>query len=443
MYEIKDAVVDSILREQMKRNQGWIEQSLCTTLSETLQLEVPYSLSSWAARHFLPDALATGTVDAGEGLHRHIVQVLLPPGEVPSIKIERMPKPVADGMNFDCYWNSEWLDGPIAVSFEQFEYPVIVLNVAYKVENGRNQKEVAVVRRDSVEGLFALLEKNRTALHGPRLIHFGDSPLNLAPTTWADVIMDQTASRLLRDDFLSFFDRREWFRSKRLPFRRGYLLHGPPGNGKTSAIRAMLSYPGVTGYAIDLMAKYIDDQDLRTFFKKAAANPPAIVLFEDIDRFFSRRPEEEGSQVSMQQLLNSLDGIDMMDGVIVVAMANNPESLDTAILRRPGRFDRVIEFGNPSEDLRARYLRGFCPDFTEEDLDICAAASDGLSFAQLRESYILASQTAYEAGREVIHDDISSAIALLKASTNRADRKRTQKSGFEADSSNRLPLYRA
>jgi SpoVK/Ycf46/Vps4 family AAA+-type ATPase len=204
----------------------------------------------------------------------------------------------------------------------------------------------------------------------------------------------------------------------------------------------MLSYPGITGYSMDLMARHMDDSDLRRFFKEAAANAPALILFEDIDRFFSRRPEEEASSVSLQQFLNCLDGVDTLDGVIVVATANNPEVLDTAILRRPGRFDRVIEFGNPSEKLRAKYLQSFCPELTGEDLDICAVASEGLSFAQLRESYILAAQTAYEANRNVIPDDISSAIALLQVGMNRADRKRTQKSGFEADFGSRVPVSR-
>jgi hypothetical protein len=60
------------------------------------------------------------------------------------------------------------------------------------------------------------------------------------------------------------------------------------------------------------------------------------------------------------------------------------------------------------------------------------AVSEGLSFAQLREAYILAVQTAFEEKREIHATDFSSAIAMLQGAMNRADRKRTQKSGFES-----------
>jgi chaperone BCS1 len=51
---------------------------------------------------------------------------------------------------------------------------------------------------------------------------------------------------MLKDDFESFFKREAWFRSNKLPFRRGYLLHGPPGNGKSTAVRAMMTSRGLT-----------------------------------------------------------------------------------------------------------------------------------------------------------------------------------------------------
>ena len=435
MHEIKEAVVDAILRDYIHRNRRWIEQTLSMSLAATLQLELPYTLSKWATRYFLPEGLDTNAAGSSdEDILNQITHVLLPPDALPVIKIDRTPKPVANGRSFGCYWSSEWRDGALALCIKGIEHPIVVVTVAYKLDNRRLQNEVVIVRRDSVQALITQVEANRVALHGPRIHHYPDEPVSLQPADWDDVIMDDKASKLLRDDFLSFFERREWFHAKKLPFRRGYLLHGPPGNGKTSAVRAMLSHPGVTGYSIDLMARFIDDGDLRKFFKEAAANAPALILFEDIDRFFARKPEEDGSQVSMQQLLNCLDGVDTLDGVIVVATANNPEALDTAILRRPGRFDRVVEFGNPSEKLRARYFHSLCSNLTADDLDLCALASKGLSFAQLREAFILAAQTAFEARREVLADDIVSAFTLLQTATDRADRRRTQKPGFEADS---------
>jgi cell division protease FtsH len=82
------------------------------------------------------------------------------------------------------------------------------------------------------------------------------------------------------------------------------------------------------------------------------------VILEDLDRAFpteGKRTQER--TVSFQTLLNCLDGVGTQDGVIVVATANDPTCLDAAILKRPGRFDRVVQFRNPDTDLRREYYR--------------------------------------------------------------------------------------
>lgn len=90
-------------------------------------------------------------------------------------------------------------------------------------------------------------------------------------------------------------------------------------------------------------------------------------MLEDLDRCFPVEQEgESGCQISLQQLLNHLDGVENQEGTIVAATANNPRILDPAILRRPGRFDRVVGFPNPSPDLRERYFRRMSEDLRSE-----------------------------------------------------------------------------
>ena len=197
----------------------------------------------------------------------------------------------------------------------------------------------------------------------------------------------------------------------------------------------MLSHPEISGFAANLVTLEMDDNLLQAFFTDAAENTPALVVLEDIDRLFFGHNNDEKPNVSLQQLLNCLDGVGTQDGMIVVATANHPEVLDTAILRRPGRFDRVIEFGNPTKELRSTYLQKMCPALAREALDLCVKASEGLSFAQLRESYILAGQTAFEEERDVAADDVTHAIQLLQTTMNNADKKRMQKSGFNLQDS--------
>jgi mitochondrial chaperone BCS1 len=158
---------------------------------------------------------------------------------------------------------------------------------------------------------------------------------------WNQLVLDQRAISLLKDDFESFFERESWFREKRLPFRRGYLLHGPPGNGKTTAIRAIMSSRGLSAYTMWLFDRRRDDGDLDALFEKALRHRPALMLLEDLDRAF---PETGGtrSNVSIQQLLNCLDGDATGEGLIVVATANEPTS--SSRLFCVGRGDSTASF---------------------------------------------------------------------------------------------------
>ncbi|MGA7377515.1 MAG: ATP-binding protein [Candidatus Sulfotelmatobacter sp.] len=141
-----------------------------------------------------------------------------------------------------------------------------------------------------------------------------------------------------------------------------------------------------------------------------------MVILEDLDRAFpteGKRTQER--TVSFQTLLNCLDGVGSHDGVIVVATANDPTCLDAAILKRPGRFDRVVQFRNPDATLRRQYYRRLSPILTGEHFEIAITQTEGFSFAQLRETYIMGSQSAFEKGREITVADIVEAIELHAA----------------------------
>ena len=140
------------------------------------------------------------------------------------------------------------------------------------------------------------------------------------------------------------------------------------------------------------------------------------MILEDLDRAFpteGKRTQER--TVSFQTLLNCLDGVGTQDGVIVVATANDPTCLDAAILKRPGRFDRVVQFRNPDTDLRREYYRRLNATLAGEQFEVAIEKTEGFSFAQLRETYILGSQSAFEHGREIGVADVIEAIELQAA----------------------------
>lgn len=130
-------------------------------------------------------------------------------------------------------------------------------------------------------------------------------------------------------------------------------------------------------------------------FEKAAANTPVLVILEDLDRAFHTEGERTQERtVSLQTLLNCLDGVGTQDGVIVVATASDPTCLDPAILKRPGRFDRVVHFRNPDADLRREYYQRLSPILAVEQFEVATEKTEGFSFTQLRETYILGAQSS-------------------------------------------------
>jgi hypothetical protein len=166
-------------------------------------------------------------------------------------------------------------------------------------------------------------------------------------------------------------------------------------------------------YTLDLSDSVEKSADVLRLFEKAAENTPALVILEDLDRAFpteGKRTQER--TVSFQTLLNCLDGVGSQDGVIVVATANDPTCLDAAILKRPGRFDRVVQFRNPNAELRREYYQRLSPVLTGDQFEIAIEQTEGFSFAQLRETYILGAQSAFEHGSEVMVADVIEAIEL-------------------------------
>ncbi len=207
-------------------------------------------------------------------------------------------------------------------------------------------------------------------------------------------MLDATARFMVRNDFELFFEREDWFRQHNLPYRRRYLLWGSPGNGKTAAIRVMAAHPHIRPFTLDLSDMAEKSADVHHAFEKAAKNTPALVILEDLDRAYpteGKRTRERA--VSFQTLLNCLDGVGTQDGIIVVATANDPTCLDPAILKRPGRFDRVVQLRNPDADLRREYYGRLNPILGGEQLEVAIEKTEGFSFAQLRETYILGAQS--------------------------------------------------
>jgi transitional endoplasmic reticulum ATPase len=143
----------------------------------------------------------------------------------------------------------------------------------------------------------------------------------------------------------------------------GVLLVGPPGTGKTLTARALAEELGVNYIALvgpEVISKYYGEaeQRLRGIFEKAAKNAPCIIFIDEIDSLAPDRSAVEGEVEKrlVAQLLSLMDGFTQTQGVIVLAATNRPDHLDPA-LRRPGRFDREIQFRIPDNNGRKEILQ--------------------------------------------------------------------------------------
>ena len=328
----------------------------------------------------------------------------------------------------------EWLDCPVAMFIQGIPSPIIAWNISYHRGPYAAEEDVAnllITRRDCTEQVVKFVAELERSDRQPRLCTLRGDTRTIARCKWEQMTLDPQVVSLLKDDFDFFFESEEWFRQAELPHRRGYLLHGPPGNGKSTAVRCMLSSRGLTAYTLRLFHPHTDDADLDDLFDLALKNRPAIVLLEDLDRAFPKSGESK-TNISLQQLLNTLDGIASGQGIIVVATANEPSLLDPAILRRPGRFDRVVSFPNPNRQLRKSFFLGRRVEMTVSQADNIARASHGFSFAQLREAYIVAGQRAFERKGTISEDDLLQGIAALRNSSTVGSRA-SHAAGFQVE----------
>jgi len=144
---------------------------------------------------------------------------------------------------------------------------------------------------------------------------------------------------------------------------KGVLLYGPPGTGKTLIAKAVANESGAHFIPIagpEIISKYYgeSEQRLREVFEEARENAPSIIFIDELDSIAPRREEVTGEveRRVVAQLLTMMDGLEERGQVVVIGATNRVDAIDAA-LRRPGRFDREIEIGVPTELDRIEILK--------------------------------------------------------------------------------------
>lgn len=212
---------------------------------------------------------------------------------------------------------------------------------------------------------------------------------------WPDLVLREDLRRTLESQALGFFEARADYEMLGVPWKRGLLLTGPPGNGKSHVIRALLNRMTVPRLVVRNFGD--DTDDVQDCFDKVREMAPCVLVLEDIDSLIRKE--------ILSAVLNSLDGAEPLRGVLVLATTNHPEKLDPAIRNRPSRFDRVLEFGPPASKERRLLLKklfGRIPCEvrpTASQLTRLAKETEGFSFAYLKELVIGSSGVWLRSGK--------------------------------------------
>ena len=212
---------------------------------------------------------------------------------------------------------------------------------------------------------------------------------SIKAASFDDLVLPAALEEELRNDLPRFFAARETYERYGVPWKRGVLLIGPPGNGKTHAVKAMVNRLDVPClYVKSLEACDGENACIRKVFVRARHNQPCLVVLEDIDSLITDK--------NRSFFLNELDGFASNVGVVVIATTNHPERLDPSILDRPSRFDRKFYFELPGTDERRRYALRWNDALQAEmraDAPVLAEVvklTDGFSFAYLKELFVSA-----------------------------------------------------
>jgi len=214
--------------------------------------------------------------------------------------------------------------------------------------------------------------------------------------SWDDVILNLAMKTNLMKDVQGFFNNRDLYKKLAVPWKRGVILHGVPGNGKTISIKALINElqkrpdPVPSLYVKSLDSCEGKKHSVRSIFTQARTMAPCLLIFEDLDSLVDDK--------TRSYFLNEVDGLEANDGILMVGSTNHLDGLDPAISKRPSRFDRKYHFKIPSEAERNAYcqfwrqklLDSDMVEFPEEMCPIVAKLTETFSFAYLKELFIIA-----------------------------------------------------
>jgi AAA+ superfamily predicted ATPase len=251
---------------------------------------------------------------------------------------------------------------------------------------------------------------------------------SIRSATFDNLILPDSLKQQIQNDFQQFFDSREVYERYGIPWKRGAIFIGPPGNGKTHTLKALINQ--LEKPCLYVRSFKSDDEteqeNMAQVFKRARMTTACLLVLEDLDSMIDKK--------NRSFLLNELDGFQANTGVVVLATTNHPEKLDSSILDRPSRFDRKYYFQLPAEPERLTYIDRWNervqPEMrvTETGAAALVSQTEGFSFAYLKELFV-ASMVHWVSlgGKGAMDEVILVQTALLRSQMSHKKAQKAQK----------------
>lgn len=183
--------------------------------------------------------------------------------------------------------------------------------------------------------------------------------MSVSPTSWSEIILKADVKEVIRDNSTRFLARMDDVAALGMVPNRNVILISPPGMAKTTMFRATSNEMDGVATRIWCTGKSIRyPEHVTSLFEAARSLSPCIVFIEDMDLFGGERSVSRDSSV-LNEFLAQLDGAQANAGIVVMASTNDIDSMDEALINRPGRFSTKVEIPLPDDEDRAAMLHSF------------------------------------------------------------------------------------
>lgn len=423
LKEKKKAMSKTILTEQLVEKQETLSKKRLDNLVPLIkrhQVEQPrpqenlIELMHWVLNNF--ESHLSVRKHITPFIHNTIVVdgVFLTFAEEKGIEVQCLYKDSVASWRSDNDFESFVTQGVFKITYEKCEF----LQAALFHKGNQNEDEVSffvIVDSSSYEKYISLRnefedwvkarDRDNLTIH---VVNGEPIPYDKS-NSWDDLFMEEDLKSDISGMVEGFLKSKEFYKQKKIPWKRGALFFGFPGCGKTSIIRTIISQYDFKPVTVQNSMATNDDV-ITEAFDYAQSQGPSLLYFEDLDTMLN-------GNVTLSHFLNLMDGVASSEGILVLATANDIGLLKQSVTDRPSRFDRKWEIPPPNSLMSFKYLKKWFGNMIKNDIlkevaKICVR--NDFSYSYLKELYITSVYSALATNRtEPKNTDLKKALKQL------------------------------